>query len=138
MAEQQLQLEIVTPESKVLSEEVEYVGLPGVAGRFGVMRNHIPYLSALAVGALYYRQGGKDTYIFVSGGFTEISSDHVSVLAESAERAEEIDAERARRAKERAEQRLREQTDEVDHARARAAMARALKRLECCELASKR
>ena len=138
MAEQQLHLEIVTPDSKVLSEDVEYVGLPGTVGQFGVMKNHIPFLSALAIGSLYYRKDGDNTFVFVSGGFAEVSSDSVSVLAESAERAEEIDVQRARMAKERAEQRLQEQKEEVDRARADAALHRAMQRLAVGEKTSSR
>ena len=129
MAEK-LKLEIVTPDKVVLSEEVEYVGLPGVVGQFGVLKNHVPFLSALSIGTLYYRkEDGKNRYVFVSGGFAEVTPDSVTVLAESAERAEDIDVARARKAKERAERRLREQRENIDIARAQAALQRALHRL---------
>ncbi len=125
-----LKLEIVTPDKVVLSEEVEYVGLPGIIGQFGVLKNHVPFLSALSIGTLYYRkEDGKNRYVFVSGGFAEVTSDSVTVLAESAERAEDIDTVRARKAKERAERRLREQRENIDIARAQAALQRALYRL---------
>ncbi len=123
-------LEIVTPDRKVLAEEVEYVGAPGINGEFGVLPNHIPFLSALGIGSLYYKKDGKKRYVFVAGGFAEVSPTKVTVLAEVAERAEEIDLERARRAQERAEQRMRQQQEKIDHARAQAALARALHRMK--------
>jgi F-type H+-transporting ATPase subunit epsilon len=130
-----IKLEIVTPDRKLLSEEVEYVGAPGINGEFGVLPNHIPFLSALGIGSLYYKKNGKRYYVFVAGGFAEVTPTKVSVLAEVAEKAEEIDVERARKARERAEMRLREQKDREAHARARAALARALQRMKCRECA---
>lgn len=130
-----IKLEIVTPDRKLLSEEVEYVGAPGINGEFGVLPNHIPFLSALGIGSLYYKKNGKRYYVFVAGGFAEVTPAKVSVLAEVAEKAEEIDVERARKARERAEMRLREQKDREAHARARAALARALQRMKCRECA---
>jgi F-type H+-transporting ATPase subunit epsilon len=128
-----LHLEIVTPDQKVLSDDVEYVGIPGIAGQFGVLRNHIPFLSALAIGSLYYRKEGRNNYIFVSGGFAEVSPDSVSILAESAEKAEDIDISRAQKAKERAEERLRQAKENVDFARARSALYKALQRISTKE-----
>jgi len=124
-------LEIVTPDKKVLSEEVDYVGAPGINGEFGVMPNHIPFLSALGIGSLYYKVNGKKFYVFVAGGFAEVSPAKVTVLAEVAEKAEDIDLERARRAQDRAEQRAKQQQEKLDHAAAQAAMARALHRMKC-------
>jgi F-type H+-transporting ATPase subunit epsilon len=98
-------LEIVTPDKMVLKEEVEYVGAPGINGEFGVLPNHIPFLSALGIGGLYYKLNDKKYYVFVAGGFAEVTPTKVTILAEVAERAEDIDLERARRAQERAEQR---------------------------------
>jgi F-type H+-transporting ATPase subunit epsilon len=130
-----IKLEIVTPDRKLLSEEVEYVGAPGVGGEFGVLPNHIPFLSALGIGSLYYKKNGKRYYVFVAGGFAEVTPTKVSVLAEVAEKAEEIDLERARKARERAEMRLKEQKDREAYARTRAALARALQRMKCREAA---
>ena len=124
-------LEIVTPDKMVLQEEVDYVGAPGINGEFGVLPNHIPFLSALGIGSLYYKLGGKRHYIFVAGGFAEVSPTKVTVLAEVAEKAEEIDLERARRAQERAEQRAKQQQEKLDHAAVQAALARALHRMKC-------
>lgn len=127
----ELRLEIVTPDRMVVSSDVEYVGAPGVLGEFGVLPGHVPFLSALGVGNLHYNKGGKTYYVFVSGGFAEVSGDKVTVLAEVAERAEEIDVERARRAQERAKERVSKQQEAIDNARATAALQRAMARMTC-------
>ena len=133
--EKSLQLEIVTPDRLVLSETVDYVGAPGYEGEFGILPNHIPFLSALQIGSLYYKVGGKTNYVFVSGGFAEVSNNKITVLAESAEKATDINLERARKAKDRAEQRISQQKDKIDHARAQAALQRAMARLKTREAA---
>jgi F-type H+-transporting ATPase subunit epsilon len=127
----ELRLEIVTPDRAVVSTDVEYVGAPGVLGEFGVLPGHVPFLSALGVGNLHYVKDGKTFYVFVSGGFAEVSGDKVTVLAEVAERAEDIDLERARRAEERARARLTKQQEAIDNARATAALQRAMARMSC-------
>lgn len=127
--EKSLQLEIVTPDRLVLSEQVDYVGAPGFEGEFGVMPNHVPFLSALSIGSLYYKANGRTKYVFVSGGFADISDNKVTILAEAAERAEDIDVDRARKAKERAEQRLSQMKEKIDNVRAQAAMQRAIARM---------
>jgi F-type H+-transporting ATPase subunit epsilon len=127
--EKSLKLEIVTPDKLVLSESVDYVGAPGFEGEFGVLPNHIPFLSALQIGNLYYKKDGKAHYVFLSGGFADVSDNKVTILAESAERAEEIDMERARKSKERAEARLAQHKEKMDYARAQAALQRAIARL---------
>ncbi len=124
-----IRLEIVTPDKLVLSQDVDYVGVPGLMGQFGVLRNHIPFLSALAIGSLYYRTGGNIHFVFLSGGFADVTQDKVTILAESAERAEEIDVARAKKAKERAEQRLQKERDKVNTVRAEAALKRATQRI---------
>ncbi|MFO7717853.1 MAG: F0F1 ATP synthase subunit epsilon [Thermodesulfobacteriota bacterium] len=131
-----IRFELVTPERSVVSEDVEYVGAPGVNGEFGVLPNHIPFLSALGIGSLFFKSGGRRYYVFVAGGFAEISPDKVTVLAEVAEKAEEIDVERARKARERAEKRLQQAQDRLEHARARAALVRAMQRVTTRETAS--
>ena len=128
MAEKML-LEVVTPDRKVLSQEVEYVGAPGIMGEFGVMPNHIPFLSALGIGSLYFKDGGKDSYVFVAGGFAEVSNNKVTILAEVAERADEIDEARAQAAQKRAEERASASKEKIDFARNQAAMQRAIARL---------
>lgn len=126
-----LLLEIVTPDRKVLSQDVDYVGAPGALGEFGVLPNHIPFLSALGVGNLYYKDSGKTHYVFVSGGFAEVSPEKVTILAEAAEKAAEIDVERARKAQDRAQQRLARSQEKIDYARAQAALRRSLARMSC-------
>lgn len=127
----QINLEIVTPDRKVLSQPVDYVGAPGIEGEFGIMANHVPFLSALGIGNLYYKENGKYFYVFVAGGFAEVSNNKVTVLAEVAEKAAEIDVERARRSHERAEERMRQQKEKLDFARAQAALQRSLARMRC-------
>ena len=105
MAEK-IQLEVVTPERRVLSESVEMVTVPGLAGELGILPGHTPLISQLQTGVLTYVQGGKSFQLHVSGGFVEVRDDHVSVLADVAERPEEIDAARARLAREQAEKQL--------------------------------
>jgi F-type H+-transporting ATPase subunit epsilon len=131
MAEKQLLLEVVTPDRLVLSTEAEVVVCPGAEGQFGVLPGHIPFLSALEIGEMYYKAGGKTEYLAVSGGFAEVTGEKVTIVAESAEVGREIDVERARRAQERAEKRLAAaKTEEIDWARAEAAMRRSLMRMK--------
>lgn len=126
-----LKLEIVTPDRKVLSEDVEYVGAPGIQGEFGVLPSHVPFLSALGVGNLHYKQDGKTFYVFVAGGFAEVSNNQVTILAEVAEKATEIDVDRAQKAKDRAEERANKAKEKQDAARTQAALKRAIARINC-------
>ena len=129
MAEKELLLEVVTPDRLVLSTEADVVVCPGVEGQFGVLVGHIPFLSALDIGEMYYKAGGKTEYLAVSGGFAEVTGEKVTIVAESAEKGREIDIERAKRALERAEKRLTAaKTENIDWARAEAAMRRSLMR----------
>jgi F-type H+-transporting ATPase subunit epsilon len=129
MAEKELLLEVVTPDRLVLSTEADVVVCPGVEGQFGVLVGHIPFLSALEIGEMYYRKGGQTEYLAVSGGFAEVTGAKVTIVAEAAEKGREIDVERAMRAKERAEKRLAEaKTAEIDWARAEAALRRSMVR----------
>jgi len=131
MAEKELLLEVVTPDRLVLSTEADVVVCPGVEGQFGVLPGHIPFLSALEIGEMYYRKGGQIEYLAVSGGFAEVTGEKVTIVAESAEKGREIDLERAKRAQERAEKRLATaKTVEIDWARAEAAMRRSLMRMK--------
>lgn len=130
-----LTLEVVTPDRKVLSQDVEYVGAPGALGEFGVLPGHIPYLSALGVGNLYFKDAGRSHYVFVAGGFAEVSKNKVTILAEIAERAEEIDLDRARKAQERAQKRMDQKQEEMDFNRAQIALQRAVSRLSCIDAA---
>lgn len=129
MAEKQLLLEVVTPDRLVLSTEADVVVLPGVEGQFGVLPGHIPFLSALEIGEMYYKSAGKTEFLAVNGGFAEVTGEKVTIVAESAEVGREIDVERAKRALERAEKRLATaKTENVDWARAEAALRRSLVR----------
>jgi F-type H+-transporting ATPase subunit epsilon len=131
MAEKTLHLEVVTPDRLVLSTEADVVVCPGVEGQFGVLAGHIPFLSALEIGEMYYRLGGKTEYLCISGGFAEVTGSKVTIVAEAAERSCDIDAERVRRAQERAEKRLAAgKTADIDWARAEAAMRRSLVRMK--------
>src|SRR5712692_1606322 len=134
MAAQTLTLELVTPERQVLRAEVEEVQLPGREGYLGILPGHAPLLTELGAGVLSYHQGGQVHYATALMGFAEVLSGRVIVLAEGAERAEEIDVERARAAKERAERRVASAgRAEVDFDRAQVALQRALIRLQVAE-----
>lgn len=131
MSEKQLLLEVVTPDRVVLSTEADVVVCPGVEGQFGVLVGHIPFMSALEIGEMYYRLGGKTEYLAVAGGFAEVTGTKVTIVAEAAELGREIDVERARRARERAERRLAmARTEAIDWARAEAALRRSLVRMK--------
>lgn len=124
-----LRLEVVTPEKKVVDEDVEMVICPGSEGEFGVLPHHVSLLSALKIGPLVYRRDGKDETMFVSGGFADVNNNKCSVLTESAEKAADIDKARAEEAKKRAERRLAEKKEDLDEVRATLALQRALTRL---------
>jgi len=128
-----LRLEIVTAERVVYSEDVDMVVAPGVEGQLGILPHHAPLLTALKLGELEVKKDGEVTYMAIGGGFLEVLGDKVIVLADTAERAEEIDVARAEAAKRRAEERLRERRPEIDVVRAEAALRRALLRLRVAE-----
>lgn len=124
-------LEIVTPERKVYAEQVNMLVAKGVEGELGILPNHIPLVTPLKISSITVKkQGSKDEIIAVNGGFMEVRKDKVVILAESAELPEQIDVDRARAAKERAEKRLAEnKQDNVDFKRAEASLQRALNRI---------
>jgi F-type H+-transporting ATPase subunit epsilon len=124
-----IQLEIVTPDRLLVNEQVDEVQIPGTEGYFGVLPGHTPMLSALAVGEMWYRKGQETTFVSVANGFCEVLPDKVTVLAQLAERAEDIDVARAEEAKRRAEERLKHAKD-VDYDRARLALQKSLARLQ--------
>jgi F-type H+-transporting ATPase subunit epsilon len=127
---EKLKLEIVTPERLLFYEEVDEVTVPGVEGYLGILPGHAPLLAELKIGEISYRQGDKRGYLFCSWGFVEVLPDRVSVLAEVAERPEEIDVTRAQSAKERAEKRLKSKDTDIDFERARISLQRAVSRLQ--------
>jgi len=128
-----IKLEVVTPEKAVVDEDVQMVVAPGALGEFGVLSGHTTFLTTLKVGIIRYTDAnGKERYVFISGGFAEALPDKVTVLAESAERRQEIDLVRAKDALKRAEKRLAEDRskEEVDFVRAKLALERALQRIK--------
>jgi F-type H+-transporting ATPase subunit epsilon len=124
------QLEIVTPEKKVVDTPAEEAQIPGKNGYLGVLPGHAPLITELAVGEISFREHGTEQWLAVAWGFAEVLPDKVTILAETAERPSEIDVERARKAKERAEQRLTSGDTEVDVERALDALHRADARLD--------
>ena len=128
-----IQLTIVTPERSIVTEQVDELQIPGAEGYLGVLPGHAPLFTELKVGELSYRKGNNWTSLAVAWGFAEVLPDQVRVLAETAERAHEIDLERAMRAKERAEQRLSRGGDDIDYDRARIALQRALIRIQVAQ-----
>lgn len=130
MAENTIKLEVVTPDRKVVSEEVEMVVAPAAEGYLGILANHAPLITSLQIGTLKYTAGGQEQKLAISGGFLEVKDNRAVVLAEAAERPEEIDVQRALAAKERAERRLAERNADIDLVRAEVALKRALNRLK--------
>jgi F-type H+-transporting ATPase subunit epsilon len=123
-------LEVVTPEKQVVNESVQMVVSPGELGEFGVLAGHTSFMTTLKTGSLRYTdETGTERFVFVSGGFAEALPDKLTVLAESAERRQDIDVVRAEESAKRAQNRLDAQQDEVDYQRARAALEKALHRL---------
>jgi F-type H+-transporting ATPase subunit epsilon len=129
------QLEIVTPEKLVVKDSAEEMQLPGTRGYLGILPEHAPLITELAVGQISYRNGTRTHYLCVAWGFAEVLPDRVTILAEVAERAEEIDSDRARRAKERAEKRLSGGEADIDVERAQRALAKANTRLQVAQKA---
>jgi F-type H+-transporting ATPase subunit epsilon len=126
-------LEVVTPDRQVLSVEVDEVTAPGANGYFGALPGHIPFITTLGLGELGYRIGNQWEYLAITWGYAEVLPNHVTILTQTAEMAEEVDIERAERAKRRAEERLREWTTttaDVDFERASMALQRAAIRLQ--------
>src|SRR5436190_14876289 len=130
MADGPIDLTIVTPERAVVHEKVDELQIPGREGYFGVLPGHAPLFSELKIGAVSYRKGNEWVFLAVSWGFVEVLPNQVRILAETAERSSEIDVERAKQAKERAEQRLTRTAEDTDYDRAAIALERALVRIQ--------
>jgi F-type H+-transporting ATPase subunit epsilon len=124
------QLEIVTPEKLVVNDRAEEMQIPGKNGYLGILPGHAPLISELSVGQISYRNGSETHYLCVAWGFAEVLPDKVTILAETAERGEDVDCDRAQKAKDRAEKRLSSGDPEVDVPRAQNALARANARLD--------
>lgn len=125
-----LTLEVVTPDRAVTHEKVDEVEIPGADGYFGVLPGHTPLMAMLHVGQLWYRKKKQKQYMSVAFGFAEVQPDRVTILAQIAERAEEIDVTRAEEAKARAERRLAKPSMDIDFERARIALMKSLIRLQ--------
>ena len=124
------QLQIVSADRSIVNETVEEVQVPGSEGYFGVLPGHTPLLALLGTGELWYRQGSDVHYVSIAGGFAEVQPDRVTVLAQIAERADEIDVARAEAALRRAEERLARPHEDLDYERARVALIKSLIRLQ--------
>lgn len=133
-----LKFEIVTAERVVFSQDVDMVIAPGTEGELGILPKHTPLMTVLRTGELRVKNGSEEISMVVSGGFLEVHPDKVVVLADTAERADEIDLSRAEEARRRAEERLKARTVEIDVARAEAALKRSLIRLRIAERRRKR
>ena len=130
MATTTIDFTLVTPERALVHEQVEELQIPGAEGYLGILPGHAPLFSELKVGELGYRIGERWFWLSVAWGFVEVLPDQVRVLAETAERAQEIDLERANRAKQRAEERIAKGGDDIDYKRALIALERALIRIQ--------
>jgi F-type H+-transporting ATPase subunit epsilon len=132
---EKLKLEVVTPAHVVVKADVDAVVAPGTQGEFGVLPGHVLFLSALIPGELRFTSGTQKEFLALSGGFAEVSNDRVSILVDAAERASEIDVERAKRAAERAKERMAKDRarEDIDFKRAEAALQRALVRLKVAQ-----
>ena len=128
-----IKLDIVTAERVVYTEDVDMVVAPGIEGQLGILPHHAPLMTTLEPGELQIRKGGEELFLAISGGFLEVRPDRIIVLADAAERDEEIDIARAEEAKRRAEQRLKEPAVGMDLARAEVALRRSLARLKVAE-----
>ena len=127
-----IRCEVVTAERTVFADNVDMVVAPGIEGQLGILPHHAPLITALSFGELVlHREGQEDEFIAIGGGFMEVGPDHVTILADSAERADEIDEARAEEARRLAEQTMEQkQREDVDLARAEAALRRSMVRLK--------
>lgn len=125
-----LKLEIVTPEAKAYSEDVEMVTLPGIEGEMGILPSHVPLLTQLMAGEVTVRRNGQDVFLAVGDGFVEIGGDHVAIVTDMAIQAENIDEAKAEEARQRATARLAEKLDDEEAATVNASLARSLAQLK--------
>jgi F-type H+-transporting ATPase subunit epsilon len=133
-----LTLEIVTPDKSLVRDEVDEVQVPAAEGYMGILPGHTPLLALLKVGELWYRKGSEKFYLSIAFGFVEVLPDRVTILAQLAERPEDIDRERAERARRRAEERMAKPTPEMDFERARIALMKSMVRLQVASRARTR
>lgn len=129
-----MKVSVVTPDGPVYDSDVEMVSTKALTGELGILPGHIPMVAPLEIGAVRLKKEGKTDFIAVSGGFLEVRPDQVTVLAQAAEKASDIDVERAQKAKERAEQRMKDaKLEHIDFKRAEFALRRAINRLTVAE-----
>lgn len=134
-----IRLEILTIERKLFDETVDMVVVPGIEGVFGILPNHVPLLTGLDYGELQIKRSGEDDEFFaIGGGLIEVRPTHITVLADTAERADEIDMNRADEARRRAEETLANQGDAQDFEKAQAALKRSAARLKIAERRGRR
>jgi len=127
-------LEVVTPDKLLLSKEVDVVVATSVDGEFAVLAGHVPFLASLDIGEMRFKVDGETDYAAIAGGFAEVTGEKVTILAEAAELAREIDIDRAQRARERAEKRLAQtKAEQLEYARHEAALKRAMLRIRVAE-----
>src|SRR4030043_1105533 len=130
--EGKLKFEVVTPYGLILSEDVDEVTCSGSEGEFGVLPGHVPFFTTLKIGMLSYKKGNTTKYVFVNWGYAEVGPYKVLVIADSAEKSEDIDVERAKAAMKRAEERLKK-AEEFDFARSSSSLGRAVARVQVAE-----
>ena len=128
MAEKTFQFEVVTPSRVLVLEEVEFVLAPGAEGEFGVLAGHCPFITTLKIGSLFFRKNGAEQHMTVMGGFAEVTPTKTVVLAELAEKAEELDMERARKAQQESEKKLAAAVTGPEREQAQKSLDRALTR----------
>jgi len=133
MADQAITLKVVTPQRLVLNLTIDSLVVPATEGYLGVLKNHAPLVTGLVPGVVTYKTGGQETKLAVGGGILEVAGNLATILADTAETPEEINLERARRAKERAEERLKNRPQGLDVARAELALRRAIARIKAGE-----
>ncbi len=125
-----IDLQVLTPDRGIIRDRVDEVEIRGSEGYFGVLPGHRPMLASLTVGELWYRKGDEKIYLAIAYGFAEVMPDRVTILARLAERAEDIDVDRAEAARRRAEDRLTKPQSDIDYERARVALTKSLMRLQ--------
>ncbi|MDD2251516.1 MAG: F0F1 ATP synthase subunit epsilon [Dehalococcoidales bacterium] len=133
-----IKLDIVTPEEAIFSDEIDMLVAPGIEGELGILPHHAPLMTVLGIGELIIRNGNDEQYLAIGGGYLEVQPDRVIVLADAAERAEDIDIARAEAAKEAAQRTMAEKPSGIDSAQAEAALKRSLVRLKVATKRRKR
>jgi len=129
----EFRLEVITPERQVIGEEAEFLVAPAWTGEVGILKDHAPLVAALKIGVMRFTVNGQTRHVAISGGVLEVTENKVMVLADTAEMGSEIDVERAKAAKQRAEERLRDRQDDINILRAQLALERALSRIKAYE-----